>query len=413
MKILWLCNIVMPELSELFGFKKDNFGGWLVGAWHELKKSKDLELAICVPIKSPERMEDGSFEGYKFYSFLMVSRFSSTTVNDQIERFEEILSDFQPDVVHIWGTEYEHSYSMVKACEKLKCLEKVVVNLQGFVFFLGEKYTFGIEDKYLNRDVNGITLEQQKHQFMANSGREIETLSLVKNVIGRTDFDRNIATEINKDINYIKIGEILRPQFYESEKWRYEECKKHSIFISQAGYPIKGLHLILESLAKLKKIYPDLTVEIGGSPLKEDTPYGYYIYSLIRKYDIEGIISFCGLLDACQMIDKYLSANVFLSPSILENSSNSICEAMMLGVPVVASNTGGTLSMVKDGLSGYLYSLGNNNAMIEHISKVFNNSETIGRLSECEIKMSKENNDKEKIVSKILNVYIELCNGGE
>ena len=41
MKILWLCNIVLPELAEEINIPKAVVGGWLTGVWRELKKKKE------------------------------------------------------------------------------------------------------------------------------------------------------------------------------------------------------------------------------------------------------------------------------------------------------------------------------------------------------------------------------------
>ena len=49
------------------------------------------------------------------------------------KRFIEILNDYQPDVVHIFGTEYAHTLAMLEAGEKIGIAEKMVVSIQGMV----------------------------------------------------------------------------------------------------------------------------------------------------------------------------------------------------------------------------------------------------------------------------------------
>ena len=55
------------------------------------------------------------------------------------------------------------------------------------------------------------------------------------------------------------------------------------------------------------------------------------------------------------MRQAYLEADVFLLPSQSENSPNSLGEAMLLGLPCVASNAGGIPDMLADGQEGLLY----------------------------------------------------------
>ena len=55
---------------------------------------------------------------------------------------------------------------------------------------------------------------------------------------------------------------------------------------------------------------------------------------------------FSGNLNAAEMMHEYLLANVFVCPSSIENSSNSLGEAQILGVPCVASYVGGVPDMM-------------------------------------------------------------------
>ena len=55
------------------------------------------------------------------------------------------------------------------------------------------------------------------------------------------------------------------------------------------------------------------------------------------------------------MRQAYLEADAFLLPSGCENSPNSLGEAMLLGLPCVASAVGGIPSMLANGTEGLLY----------------------------------------------------------
>ncbi len=60
-------------------------------------------------------------------------------------------------------------------------------------------------------------------------------------------------------------------------------------------------------------------------------------------------IHFLGSLDAEKMKQAYLDANVFVLPSTIENSPNSLGEAMLLGVPCVAADVGGVTDLLHAG----------------------------------------------------------------
>lgn len=52
---------------------------------------------------------------------------------------------------------------------------------------------------------------------------------------------------------------------------------------------------------------------------------------------------------------RYLASSVFVSVSTIENSPNSVGEAMLFGCPVVSSCVGGVLDMLEHGQEGFLY----------------------------------------------------------
>ena len=143
---------------------------------------------------------------------------------------------------------------------------------------------------------------------------------------------------INPNIIYHQGNEILRTSFYEG-MWKLENCEKYSIFISQWGYPLKGFHIFLEAFKIILKDYPDAKVITTGKDLfhvskkvfLKQTYYERYIIKLIKKWDLEKNIIFLGKqLNEAEMKAQYLSAHIFVLPSAIENSPNSLGEAMLL-----------------------------------------------------------------------------------
>ena len=69
--------------------------------------------------------------------------------------------------------------------------------------------------------------------------------------MGRTTWDQACTYLINPKVKYHFCNETLRSEFYK-DRWKVENCNKHTIFISQASYPIKGFHKFLEALVQVK-----------------------------------------------------------------------------------------------------------------------------------------------------------------
>jgi len=52
MKVLWLCNIPTPDISEKLGIEPSNGGGWIVSLYNMLVKKSDIELFYIFPFRA-------------------------------------------------------------------------------------------------------------------------------------------------------------------------------------------------------------------------------------------------------------------------------------------------------------------------------------------------------------------------
>ena len=416
MKILWICNLVLPDFCGEYDIRRPNVGGWMTGLLSELTGREDVELGFCFPIIDAAKMKSGVLDGYKYFSF-HASMDRQTFSSVSCKEFEKIFMEFGPDVIHVWGTEYNPARAAVEAAEHLKMANRVLVHIQGLVSIYALHYGNGIPVQYLVPDQDGTPGIQPEIDDFAERGRnEISLLKKVSYISGRTVWDRACVHQINPAAHFRNCNEVLRSSFYDlSGKWQYHECCKHTIFLSQASYPIKGLHFLLQALPIINRFYPDVQVYIGGSnPMCADSSghtsaYGRYINSLINKCSLSEKLHFLGSLDAESMVKQYLQANVFVSPSTIENSSNSICEAMYLGVPVIASYVGGNSSLIESEKSGLLYPCDAYYMLAEYICQVFADKSLACRLSQAAMSSAEVRHDRDKIREDILTIYGEIA----
>jgi len=366
MKILWISNIEFPEALSLLSmpqeFKKT--GGWMLGAANALVKSGEAEeFAIASVSRNVTQLT--ILEGANIKYYLLPYGKGNKFYNSEYEKYWiQIKNDFKPDVVHIHGTEFTHGLAYVRACGS----HNVCVSIQGLKSACYQYYNSGLSawiilKNITIRDIFKGTLFHDKKKFKDLGIYEIEIISRVNHIIGRTSWDRAKTWVINPQATYHICNETLRPEFYEGNKWNYNKCEKHTIFCSQASYPIKGIHQLLKAMPIIKYHYPDAKLRIAGSDitknsgfwgLKHFSGYGKILKYLIKKYQLEDSVFFIGTLDAKEMCTEYLKCNVFVSPSSIENSPNSVAEAQILGTPVIASFVGGTSDMMR-GAENYLY----------------------------------------------------------
>jgi glycosyltransferase involved in cell wall biosynthesis len=117
-------------------------------------------------------------------------------------------------------------------------------------------------------------------------------------------------------------------------------------------------------------------------------------------------------LNERELIEKLKEAHIYIMPSHIENSSNSLCEAMILGMPCIATYAGGTGSILKDGEEGILIQDGDPWAMAGAILELYRNKELSIKYGINARNRALKRHDKNKIVNDLLEIYknISLSN---
>jgi glycosyltransferase involved in cell wall biosynthesis len=416
MNILWVTNIALPEASLLMNEKPTPFGGWFVSASARLADEDSIELSIAFPKNGLRTVQILKGKKINYYAFPLVSE-KDVSFNKRNSYLEKILDETRPNVVHIFGTEYPHTLAMVNACQK----EKVVISIQGLISIIQRHYMSGlpenVQKRFTLRDfIKQDNLNQQQKKFIKRGEFEIEALQKVKHIIGRTTWDRACTFQINPDAQYHFCNETLSDEFYK-HIWDIGKCEKHSIFVSQGSYPIKGLHFMLEAMPLILKCFPDTKLYVGGQnitktyTLKEKlkiSSYGKYIKELIGRYKLRKSVVFTGILDEKQMCERYLKSNVFVCTSSIENSPNSLGEAMILGVPCVASDVGGVADLLNHREEGFVYQTDAPYMLAHYVCEIFANDDLALQFSKKAREHAIKTHNKEENTKRMMEIYREI-----
>lgn len=404
MKILWVVNTLPCDICNKIGMPATYSGGWIEGMASALSASKKLQLTII------------NFYGGKVCKSHIEGSVSYHAVPSIFnnEKIFKIVGVEEPDVIHVHGTEFGHGLELIKSFPNIKS----IVSIQGLLSQIGKCYYAGLKfyeilQSISIRDIIRFdSLPQAKLKFIKRSKFESEYFRLASVIVGRTSWDEGYSHAAVSGLNYMNCGEILRGQFYDSKKWKLQECKKNTLFVSQAGYPIKGLHKLIIAVDFLKRAGINVCVRIAGpipstNPLTQDG-YSKFILNRIEKLGLVKSIIFVGMLSADQMIREYINTHVFVLPSCVENSPNSLCEAQLLGVPVVASAVGGVLNLVNNNISGLLYPYDDAVLLAMQIKKIISDDEFACTLSRNEILAAEGRHDRNKIISEQLHIYKDV-----
>ena len=280
-----------------------------------------------------------------------------------------------------------------------------MVSVQGLVSELAKVYTRKIPftEQFL---YGGNCLWKAKCEFYKRGINEKVVLKDAYNIIGRTAWDRNCVKRLNPNCRYFYCSETLRKPFYEG-KWDIRKIERNSIYISQANYSIKGFHVFLKAFKEVIRTVPDAHVYVAGdrSFLQTGDAYGNYINKLIKRYKVKDNIKFLGVLPAEKVKEKLLGVHLAVMPSLLENSPNSMGEAMLLGTPVVAADVGGIPSMAGSGEEALLYSAHSAKQLAECIRYIFINDRLALALSANGRRRAKKLYDRAANLGNLLKIY--------
>lgn len=116
-------------------------------------------------------------------------------------------------------------------------------------------------------------------------------------------------------------------------------------------------------------------------------------------------IVFHGRIDAEQLSDLLCFMDIYVHVSHIENSPNSVCEAMLLGMPVIASFAGGTASLLENGKEGELVQDGDNYVLAGVIIKLYKNPLLAQSYADAARKRALFRHDKQRIVGELLAGY--------
>lgn len=411
MKILWIVNMVLPDAAKALGVRTSFSGSWLVDPLKKLSEDPDTELATMTYgyVKKPEVI---TVNGVRHYVFPGAGKRLLFTSKKTLADCRYVLEDFQPELIHIYGTEYSIGYSMLQVQPDVP----VLLTIQGILTYICREYRAGLPGHTYHRLFTARELLRLKLPlfsemlFRKNAKRERWVVQNARYISGRTSHDRAFAAAMNPKAEYFRLNYNLREEFYSAEKWNVESCVPHTIFTGAATYPLKSLHMLLEALALVKTRYPDVKLSVPGNHTTYRSSNGYerFLHRKIQKLGLQDNVEFIGRKSAEEMIGCLQKANVYVMPSAYETDSLSLCEAQMLGTPAISSLRGGSGDIIQDKFSGFCYNFTDYALLAERICQLFENRELCVQISENAKAQARQRHDREKNVQDQLVLYRHL-----
>jgi len=328
----------------------------------------------------------------------------------RMSKYASIVKEWNPDVVHVHGT--ERDYGLLKSREHTD--KPVVVSIQGVMAPYSRKACGDL----LPREVDGVVRSAIGYKafslnlwqsLRAKALTEQEILGSVDMVLGRTEWDRIWAWALNPHVRYRHVEELMRREFFEAQAWTLEGCRRHQLFCTSGPQPLKGLHILIEAIAKLRDCYPDIRLHVasGGFAPYPLNSYARFIFRLVNQLGLQQCVTFLGWMNACEQVEQLHQAHCFVTPSFIENSCNALQEAMLVGTPSIATSSGGLLTMIEAGRSGLHFPSGDVAMLAHGIHRLFCDDALASLVGAEARAVARSRNEPESVVEQLIEAYEE------
>ncbi|HUR11222.1 MAG TPA: glycosyltransferase family 4 protein [Flavitalea sp.] len=410
MKVLWLS----PSPAGLSAEVNFNFpgGGWITSLENNLKQIPEIELAVCFFHYLPTtfRILHDDVTYYPVYTDLFSlkqkirSRFFLQLADTNTEGILKAIEDFKPDVIQVFGTEF----GLGEIAEKTNI--PLIIHIQGllnpiYAAWLPPGISLSTIHKHAswkNKILRGGFYHDYK-MMEKRAAREERIIKRCDNFFGRTLWDKSVISIYKKTFNYFHCDEMLRSEFYRYE-WKMKRNKIIRLVTTINESMYKGLEIVLQT-AYLLKSKANISFEwniVGMQP-------GSELAQLIEK--ITGLrfqdqcIRFLGPRIGDDLLKELLNADLFIHPSYIDNSPNSVCEAQLLGMPVIAGRVGGIPTLVNNEETGILYNSNDPFELSSIIKDLPNDTPLIKKISRQARAIALKRHNYETITTTVLNTY--------
>ncbi len=208
----------------------------------------------------------------------------------------------------------------------------------------------------------------------------------------------NLGAAKNKTTHTINYG-VNTDQYYPSTKGIDELRKKFNIdqnklIILAVGRLVykKGMHVLIGAIPNVIKNHKNVHFIIVG-----DGDQRGELETLVKKLKVERYLTMPGTIQRDELLSYYNLCDIYISTSVrdkegnLDDQSIALVEAMACGgKPAIATDLGGNRLVVKDGINGYVFPMGDSKKLAEKINNLAGNKKLRNQFSAMAFKLAKE-----------------------
>ena len=208
----------------------------------------------------------------------------------------------------------------------------------------------------------------------------------------------NPAQEIGVIYNGIDINQFSRDLVSSTET----KSREFKILCVTRITPRKGVRYLVEAFKKLSEKSDSISLQvIGDGDEKKE------LEKLAEELKISDKVDFAGLIQHEKLPPYFSSSDVFVLPSLNEGMSNSMLEALASGLPLVATDTGGTKELLEDGQNGFIIKMKDSGDLASKLETLLKDENLRKKMGE-ESRKKAQNMSWEKVAGKYTDLYCRI-----
>lgn len=401
MRVLWLSPV--PSL-----YNEQLAGGWVASLETIFRKYLlDIELGIC--FESTDDVFKVKREEVTYYPIHAIR----TEKDKKVAKYNynkywallrpcllKAIEDFKPDVIHCFGSEWPYG-------QVAKDIDiPVIIHMQGYIniYNLSAKMVCSNYDFAKYRHFNPKSIIGRKLHDNVDNQRatlELDTMKNNRYFMGRTEWDKSIVKYYSPNSSYYHCPEAIRPAIYDaSKRWGYQKHDEMKIISISSATVLKGNDVILLAAKLMKEFGFNFEWRVAGH--KDAFKFSESKLGLHHE-DLN--IKLIGYINAKQIVEELITADCYVHAAIIDNSPNSLCEAQLIGCPVVATYVGGIPEMVFGGEAGVLYPYNEPHTLAFKLMNLFQDTSRMQELSIREYELSHRRHDPEQLANTTMDIY--------
>ena len=245
-------------------------------------------------------------------------------------------------------------------------------------------------DLYLMRRVKKVVMENERRKTRIVSAGKIKPENTTAISIGVD------TREFNPDISIDNVKE------------KYGLNDKTTVLFSSDIIPRKGVEYLVRAadIVVNQLGYKDTLFLLKGKV--SEKVYLENMRKLIEDYKLVENVKIVGYIPWEDLKRLYVASDIYVLPSLEEPCPTSLLEPLACGKPLIGTNVGGIVTMIKNGWNGFLVEPANEKELAEKIKYLIDHPEKWDEMGKNSRKLAEEEFDWSKIAEKYLEVYEEI-----